>query len=181
MAGFFHDIGKVKTAGKGFNGHENIGGELFRKDIGKRLSLGKKATDFVSYLIRNHLQVIRLYHLKETGGLKQEDINFFWYEHGERAVYLFLLTFADIVATSEDWEFLKRIKLFVIYLQEYYFDYYLKNIVEQPLLTGKEIMELLNIPPSPEVGRIKELLMKEQISGRIKNREEAVSFIKSLT
>ncbi|WP_456393586.1 HD domain-containing protein [Persephonella sp.] len=181
FACFFHDIGKVLTAKNGYKNHDKIGAEIFRDGIGPQLSLGKSATDFVSYLIRHHLDVVKLYFMKKEGSLKKEDINFFWYRHKEMALYLFLLTYADVYATSEDDEFLKQLSLFVIYLQEYYFDFYRKNIVEQPLLTGREIMEILNIPPSPVVGRAKELLMQQQISGKIKTKEEAIEFLKSIT
>ncbi|WP_245844893.1 hypothetical protein [Persephonella hydrogeniphila] len=69
----------------------------------------------------------------------------------------------------------------MIYLQDYYFDVYKKEIVEEPLLSGKEIMDILGIKPSPIVGEIKDKLIKEQISGRIKTKEEAEQFIKSIT
>ncbi|WP_242462892.1 hypothetical protein [Persephonella atlantica] len=85
------------------------------------------------------------------------------------------------MGTSEDEQFLDEIKLFVIYLQEYYFDVYSKEIVEEPLLTGKEIMEILNLQPSPEVGKIKNMLLKAQIEGKIKTRQQAVDFVKSIT
>ncbi len=65
-------------------------------------------------------------------------------------------------------------------MQEYYFNIYTKEIIEEPLLSGKEIMEILNLKPSPKVGKIKELLLKAQIEGKIKTKEEAVGFIKSI-
>jgi len=164
-----------------FKNHYTVGAKIFKEEISPRLSFGKKATDFVAYLIQHHLEVVRLYFLKKEGSLRNEDINFFWYRHKKMAVYLFLLTYADIYATSEDKEFLKQVSLFVIYLQEYYLDYYRNNIVEQPFLTGKEIMKLLNIPPSPTVGKIKELLVHQQISGKIKTKEEAIKFVRDIT
>ncbi len=85
------------------------------------------------------------------------------------------------MGTSEDEQFLDEVKLFVIYLQEYYFDIYSKEIVEETLLTGKEIMQLLKLQPSPEVGKIKNMLLKAQIEGKIKTRQQAVDFVKGIT
>ncbi len=181
LTAFFHDIGKIKTAENNFKEHEKKGATLFKYSISKNLSFSKKATEFVSHLIEHHLDVIRLYLLRKEGSLTEENLNFFWYENKNFAPHLFILTFADVMGTSEDEQFLDEIKLFVIYLQEYYFDVYSKEIVEEPLLTGKEIMEILNLQPSPEVGKIKDMLLKAQIEGKIKTRQQAVDFVKSIT
>jgi len=63
-------------------------------------------------------------------------------------------------------------------LQNFYTEFYLKNVVKEPLLSGKEIMRILNIPPSKIVGTIKEALLEKQLEGKIKTKEEAIDFIK---
>ncbi len=176
LSAFFHDVGKIK----GIINHELTGAEIFEKSISRELSLGSRATKFVSRLIKHHLNVVRLYFLREENKDISEEINFFWYENKDIAGHLFVLTLADIYGTSEDDQFLDKMRLFIIYLQEYYFDFYTKNIVEEPLLSGKEIMEILGIPSSPLVGKIKQQLIKQQIKGEIKTKDQAVSFIKSL-
>ncbi|NIA22862.1 MAG: hypothetical protein GWP03_01645 [Proteobacteria bacterium] len=47
----------------------------------------------------------------------------------------------------------------------------------ESLLNGKEIMEILSIPPSKVVGQIKEKLVKEQVNGVITSKEEAKRFV----
>ena len=47
------------------------------------------------------------------------------------------------------------------------------------LLDGNEIMEILNISPSPILGKIIEALFEAQISGEISTKEEAVEFVKT--
>ncbi|WP_457625557.1 HD domain-containing protein [Persephonella sp.] len=177
LTAFFHDVGKI---GGVFN-HQKTGADIFKKSISSELSLGKKATDFVSRIILHHLDITGLYYMKKENKSIDEELNFFWYRNKDIAPYLFILTYADILGTSEDEEFLKEIKLFVIYMQDYYFDEYREKIVEEPLLSGKEIMDILGIEPSPLVGEIKDKLMREQIYGRIKTKEEAERFIKSIT
>jgi len=49
------------------------------------------------------------------------------------------------------------------------------------LLTGNEVMDILNIKSGPEVGRVLLDLREEQLSGRVKNKIEAKRYIKSCT
>ncbi len=70
---------------------------------------------------------------------------------------------------------------FILYLQDYYFNRYKKEIVEEPLLTGKEIMDILGLKPSPKVGGIKNMLIKAQIEGIVKTKEQAINFVRSLS
>ena len=46
------------------------------------------------------------------------------------------------------------------------------------LLDGKEIMQILNIKPSPILGKVIEALREAQIEGIVKTKEEALQFIK---
>jgi tRNA nucleotidyltransferase/poly(A) polymerase len=48
------------------------------------------------------------------------------------------------------------------------------------LLDGNEIMELLNIKPSPQLGRILDELHEVQLNGDITNKEQAIEFVKKL-
>jgi len=180
LSAFFHDVGKAFTNNKTFFGHEEKGAQIFKK-IGKELSLGKEATLFVSKLIKHHLDIFRLLELYMGKNLSNKDLNFFWYENKNYAVYLFILTLSDAYATSEDNTYFEKLREFIIYLQIYYFDVYTKNIIEEPLLSGKEIMDILGLKPSPEVGVVKKKLQKAQIEGAVKTKQEAIAFIKSLS
>ncbi len=148
--------------------------------MSSEIALGKKAFNFCSKLIKNHLAISKLFFLKKSESLSQKDLNFFWYENKDIAPHLIILTLSDSLATSEDKEFLKEITDFIMYLQDYYFNVYLNEVIDEPLLTGKEIMEILNLKPSPKVGEIKEMLLKAQLEGIVKTKEQAVSFIKSV-
>ena len=152
---------------------------MFSEYIANKLSLGQKAGKYVAQLIERHLDVFRLMQLKEAGELTNKDLNLFWFKNKHLIPHLFILSFADAYATSEDDEFLKRVKLFIIFLQEYFFDIYSKEIVEEPFISGKEIMNILNLSPSPIIGEIKKNLLKKQIAGEVKNKDEAIRFVKS--
>ena len=49
-----------------------------------------------------------------------------------------------------------------------------------PLLSGREIIQLLNLSEGPQVGLYKERLIEAQITGAVSNREAAAAFLKSL-
>ena len=48
------------------------------------------------------------------------------------------------------------------------------------LLSGNEIMQILNIEPSRELGRIVNMLYEAQISSDVVTKEEAVEFVKKI-
>ncbi len=163
-----------------YRNHDDEGTKIFR-NISKEIALGKKAYYFCSKLIRNHLSISKLFFLKKSGSLTDKELNFFWYENKDISPHLFILTLSDSLATSEDKKFLKEMEEFILYLQDYYFNRYKKEIVEEPLLTGKEIMDILGLKPSPKVGEIKSMLIKAQIEGIVKTKEQAINFVKSLS
>ena len=50
----------------------------------------------------------------------------------------------------------------------------------KPLLSGEEIMQLLQLEPGPRVGSITRWLLRLQVDGKISQRDEAVSLLESL-
>ncbi len=180
LASFFHDIGKINGKVEDIENHQKSSKDIFLKEVSPKLSLGEKASKFVGDLIGKHLEVWKLYKLHLEGSLTNKDKNIFWFKNKDIATHLFLLTLADTKATYGDKYHFEKIKDFIIYLQAYYFDIYKKEIVEEPLLSGEEIMKILNIKPSKLVGEIKSKLLDYQLEGKIKTKEEAIQFIKSL-
>ena len=47
------------------------------------------------------------------------------------------------------------------------------------LLSGEEIMEILNLKPSKELGEVIKALQEEQFNGEITTKEQAIEFVKS--
>ncbi len=47
------------------------------------------------------------------------------------------------------------------------------------LLTGNDVMKILQIKPSPKLGEIMENLHEAQLSGDVLTKEQAVEFIKA--
>lgn len=49
-----------------------------------------------------------------------------------------------------------------------------------PLLTGQDVMEVLQIPSSPEVGKVLHGVIQAQVSGTLHSRSEAIAWLKTL-
>lgn len=69
---------------------------------------------------------------------------------------------------------------FIKQLQQHYFCNYKIEIIKEPLLTGTDIVKILGINPSKQIGIIKERLISAQLEGKVKTKEEAVEFIKTI-
>ena len=48
------------------------------------------------------------------------------------------------------------------------------------LIDGREVMQILNLTPSPRLGEIMDAIKEAQISGDIITKDEAIEFIKKL-
>lgn len=129
-----------------------------------RLCFGSKAYNFGTRILEG-LAFISLVKNSQTFLNK----NLFWYKYEDifpHITLLWLTSFSDVD--------------FLVDLQNHYFSIYKKEIVTQPLLSGSEIMRILNIKPSKQVGLIKEKLILAQLEGIVKTKEEAEKLIKNI-
>ena len=54
------------------------------------------------------------------------------------------------------------------------------DAINNPLLTGKEIMEILEIKEGPLVGEYLKILKKQQALGKITKKSEAIFYLNNL-
>jgi len=142
---------------------KNLNSKKDIQKISKSLSLGEKVYKFL-LLLNEALEEIKNLNFYDTYSL-----SYWWYRYKTVAVNVFLIH----LSLGNKEETLKK-------LQNFYTAIYLKNIVEEPILSGKEIMEILNIPPSKKIGILKDKLLKKQLTGQIKTKKQAIKFIKNL-
>lgn len=183
LAGFLHDIGKPGTwtieeeTGKHrFIKHDDIGSKMI-VNILKQMKYSKKQIDYIAKMIK--------YHIYPSHVVSSQDINDKIYmrfirKMGEEVIDIITLAMADrlsargVEITDEIVE--KNINNLTALL-----NFYLnvrENLKPLPkLLSGEEIMELLNIKPSKELGNIIKALQEEQLAGNITTKEEALKFI----
>ena len=55
-----------------------------------------------------------------------------------------------------------------------------KKVQPTRLITGRDVMDALSLPPSPKIGEILEAVSVAQVEGKIASRQEALDFLKTL-
>lgn len=160
LAALLHDIGKPKTrrfetGGKvSFHHHEVVGARMTKKRM-QALRYPNDLTDDVSKLVELHLR----FHGYGTGEWTDSAVRRYVRDAGDQLVRLHKLTRADSTTRNR-----KR----AMALQRAYDD--LENRIDKlseeeelaairPDLDGKQIMEILNIPPGPLVGEAYNFLL----------------------
>ena len=54
------------------------------------------------------------------------------------------------------------------------------KLMPKSLISGKDIMKILDIEPGEKVGKILKEIREEQLDGKINNKKEAINYIKNL-
>lgn len=181
LGAFLHDIGKPKTwtidekTGRHrFIMHDSVGAELV-SDYLKPLKFSKKQISYIKTLIRHHIYPSNVNLNNEKSIMK------FLRKLDENTVDILLLAMADrLSARGIDItnEIIEQNLSHLNKLMNKYFDS-LEEIKPLPkLIDGNEIMQILNIKPSPQLGKIISKLKIAQEDGEITTKEEAILFIK---
>ncbi len=181
LASLLHDISKPDTFKRlgekiTFYNHDKLGEEVSKR-ICKRLRLGEEAQNFVSKIVRHHLRPFFLLKSKKRGELTKRGMYRFLKDCEEILENLFLHAVADSRSYGDR---KTQRELIELYKEVIGFKEELKKTSPKPILNGYEIMKILNLKPSPLVGKIKKELELAQVEGRVKSKEEAINFIKSL-
>ncbi len=174
LAALFHDIAKpqtkrfVESTGWTFHGHEDLG-ERMTEEIGRRLRLPLSAVKYLRKMVRLHLRPMQLVDDNVTDSALRRLL----VEAGEEIDDLMALCRADI--TSKNPFKVKR------YLENFdHVENKMKQVEEkdklksfQPAIDGNTIMQALQIPPGPLVGKIKKAVTDAVLDGIISNEETA--------
>lgn len=174
FAGLMHDIGKAGTKqfipkiGWTFHAHEHLGKKMFY-GIAKRLKLSNDRTNYITTLIRWHLQPISLM----DEGITDSAVRRLIVTMGERINDLLILGRSDIT-TGNPLKKEKRLKNY---------DNLEKRVAEviekdkllafQSPVRGEEIMLSCGLKPGPTVGKIKSAIEEAILDGLIPNEYEA--------
>jgi poly(A) polymerase len=180
LAALLHDIGKPKTrrfeaGGKvSFHHHEVVGARMTKKRM-QALRYPNDLTDDVSKLVELHLR----FHGYGTGEWTDSAVRRYVRDAGDQLVRLHKLTRADSTTRNR-----KR----AMALQRAYDD--LEKRIEKlseeeelasirPDLDGKQIMEILDIPPGPVVGQAYNFLLGLRLDRGPMDEATAVEALKA--
>lgn len=183
LAGFMHDIGKFSTwsieeeAGRHrFIKHDDAGAKLAVPFL-RKMNFSNKQIDYLTSMIKNHMypsQVISAPELNEKVMMryvrKMED----------NSIDVIILAMADRFSALGEAVTEDMVNQNISGLQNL-MNFYIsvKDSLEPlpKLLTGNEIMSLLNIKPSPLLGKIITALHDAQLSGDVMTKEHAIDFV----
>lgn len=195
LAVLFHDIAKpvtIQTPEKDgtdrirFNNHDHIGARMAREIVVRlKLSSMPKGSgyyidgDALGWLIENHLILVH----GEVDRMRASTLEKYFMNPQRPGKKLMRLIFCDGRATvpasptSDEPQLLhyRQVKDRLARIQALTAE---RAKVPRPLLTGTDVMKALQIAAGPAVGKLLALAREEQLSGRISNREEAITFLR---
>ena len=183
LAALLHDVAKPQTrtvegARTRFIGHDAIGATRTR-EIAERWRLSGRNVSVLERLVRHHLRPM---HLAIAGAVTRRARYRFFRDLGDDALDLLLLALADAAALRGDspvtiWA--GAAGRMVRELMAGHAEQALA-LAERPLLDGRDVMALLDIPAGPEVGRLLHALREAQGTGAVRTREDAVAFLRGI-
>jgi len=179
-----HDLGKAccRTLDAGgvphFYGHEKVGAEAAAEAM-KRLCFSNRRAERVKHLIRNHLLGLGLI----QSGYTRKALRRILGKLGEDLPLHVLLSLAD--RRSARGVNFPEMREKTVALGQALLDLDAgegREILHPPtLVSGRDVMKILHIPPGKAVGEVLEKIRGLQVDQEIHSREEALSFLHRLS
>lgn len=183
LAALLHDIGKPKTkalipgGGVSFHHHEVVGAKMTKERL-RTLRFDNHIIKDVGQLVFLHLR----FHGYGSGEWTDSAVRRYVRDAGELLEHLHLLTRADCTTRNQ-----KKAQLLASTYDQ--LEKRIKELMQQeelnkirPDLTGEQIMQILNIKPSPAVGKAYDFLLELRLEngpiGEEKARESLLTWWK---
>ncbi len=186
LAGFMHDIGKYScwtieedTGRHRFIKHDDIGAKM-AVPILKNLKFSKKQIEYITKMIKHHIYPSHVISSEVvTDKIKMRYIR----KMEDDVIDNIILAMSDRLSArgkAVTDEMVKNNITGLTNLLNFYLD--VKDTLEPlpKLLTGNEIMEILHIKPSKELGNIIAMIEEAQLNGEINTKEDALNFINEI-
>jgi putative nucleotidyltransferase with HDIG domain len=182
--GLLHDIGKRETQTIGadrrirFIDHDEVGAMLAGRLL-NAFNFSNEAVRRVRTIVAGHMRPLFL--AAEGRAPSRRTAYRYFRALREAGIDVGLLALADHLATyagpgdDGSWKALLQV---VAALFETYYTAYDRVVAPPRLLDGREIMELLSLPPGQEIGRLLRLLEEAQAVGEVNTKTEAIDFVR---
>ena len=184
LAAFMHDIGKFSTwtieEGKHrFIKHDDVGAKMSVKIL-KDLHFSNKQIDYISSMIKYHIYPS---HVMTSPQITEKIMMRYVRKMDTNAIDTIILAQADRLSARGP-EITDQIVERNITSLNMLLKFYLEakeTLKPLPkLLSGNDVMQILNIKPSKRLGEIMDALHDAQISGDVITKEHAIEFVKNL-
>lgn len=185
LAGFLHDIGKFSTwtieeGGRHrFIKHDDVGSKMVVPLL-RDLKFSKKQIEYISCMIKNHIYPSNVI---VAPSLNDKVMMRYVRKMDDNVIDNIILAKADRLS-ARGVDITEEIVNANISGLDKLLDFYLSkkdSLAPLPkLIDGREIMEILNIKPSPKLGEIINAINEAQLNGDITTHDEVVNYIKNL-
>lgn len=185
LAAFIHDLAKPdcwtiepETGRHRFIGHDELGAKKVVPFL-KKLKFSNKEIEYISKMVQFHIYPSAL--MKDENVTERAIIRFIR-KIGDDTLDLLELARADRLsargpAVSDE---MVQVNLSNLEkLKEKYFEISPKLKEMPKLVDGNEIMQILNLKPSPKLKEIIDEIKELQLEGKINNKEDAINFLKN--
>lgn len=182
FAAVLHDTGKsatrsVQAGGRTrFFGHERVGAQTARQVL-TRLRFAASEIRLVATVVAHHMQPGFL--VKDPPATNRAIYRFFR-DAGDAGVDVLILSLADHLAArgkallADHWR--QHLELTQLMLDNY-FRRPSEVIAPPRLVTGRDVMSALGLPPGPRVGQLLESVREAQAERQVLTREQALAFL----
>ncbi len=184
FAALYHDAGKPATQERDesgtihFFGHETVGARMAAVR-GHELALSRTEVEYIDAIINNHMRVHLLSATHQAPS--RRSVYRFFRAAGEAGLDVCLLSLADTMATynqtlsQEHW--LEELDTSRALMESYYEQ--TEQVVRPPrLISGSDLIEILQMEPGPALGQALEALQEAQATGQVSGREQALEFVR---
>lgn len=187
LAALLHDIGKFSTwtieedTGRHrFIKHDDVGAKMVVSLL-KKLSFSNKQIDYISTMIKNHIYPSQV---MSAPDVNEKIMMRYIRKMDENSIDNILLAQADRLSARGEAVSDEMVENNINNLNRLLNFYLSVRDTLEPLpklLSGNDVMEILNIKPSPLLGKIMDALHEAQISGDVCDKETAVKFVEGFS
>lgn len=170
-AAFFHDIGKYDTFSIDnerirYDHHAEVGADIAKKIL-KRLKFTRKTIERVHWIISHHMMVVPLFEMSDA-----RRKHWFLEPGFEELLEVYRADAMGIIPMD--------LSAYAKLKQLYKGQIAKLKLMPKQLISGNDVMKILNLKPGTKVGKIIMDIRNQQLEGKIKTSKEAKKYVKSL-